>query len=381
MKTLFALNRSVRRLTPAAQLLMVLAVCTGHATARKAWAQDISSVVARSIASSALGSGTIVDRGVARADYTADASSQPYPMSSDGNWGNEWDPGMGWGDCPGGCPPSCRGRAEWLEFTRNRSGDSLTNAFPFNDFGYERGIRATVDFRWDCTHGWEVIYAGLFDWEQVTFATGLGTLNTVLAEGAGIDLSAFQTADAQTQLYQSELHSLESLYKCWGWDVIAVGWGGRYINLNEQLFFRSDDNTGDVGIIRSDATNHLLLGEVAIDMLFPLGRWSFDSTWKFALGTNVGDNVVFISNAGVPQVNHKDRDFEFAAMIEGGAYLRYFVTSRLAIRYGYEFWYIYGVGLAPNQLDPVVSTFSGRDFRGEDDVLVHGGSIGVEFGW
>jgi hypothetical protein len=95
----------------------------------------------------------------------------------------------------------------------------------------------------------------------------------------------------------------------------------------------------------------------------------------------VGQDHVFVSNGGVPQVNREDRDAEFAAMIEVGAYWRYFLTSRLAIRGGYEFWYIYGVGLAPNQITSVITPQTGRDFSGEDELLVHGASAGIEFGW
>jgi hypothetical protein len=302
------------------------------------------------------------------------------PYSPDLEAQSPWEPGLAFSGNEG-CPPAWRGRAEWLQFTRSESGDSLTSAFTFDDFDYQQGVRFTLDRRWDCTHGWEFVYAGLSDWRQETVAAGAGTLNATLTAGPGVSLSAFFSADSQQQIYDSDLHSFEAAYKCWGWNVIAVGWGSRYINLDEQLLFRSESAVNGIGLVQVATENHLVLSQVGVDMMFPLGRWSFDSSWKAALGANLGDSRVLVSNGGATQLFRRDEDIEFAALIEGATYLRFFVTPRLAVRAGYEFWYIYGVGLAPGQLDLTISSQTGRDFRGDNDILIHGFSVGVEYGW
>src|SRR5438132_873544 len=149
-------------------------------------------------------------------------AADPYAIADEVG---PYDPGMGW-TCGGSCPPSWRGRAEVLDFTRNRASDSFSNGFRFdNIFDYQQAGRFTLDRRYDCTHGWELVYAGPFNFHEEAAATGAGTLNSQLVAGRGIDLSAFFGADLQQQRYDSRLQSAEFAYKSWGWNVIAVSYG------------------------------------------------------------------------------------------------------------------------------------------------------------
>jgi hypothetical protein len=291
-----------------------------------------------------------------------------------------YDPGMGW-TCGGSCPPSWRGRVEVLDFTRNRASDNFSNGFRFdNIFDYQQAGRFTLDRRYDCTHGWELVYAGPFNFHEQAVATGAGNLNSALAAGRGINLSAFFGADLQEQRYDSRLQSAEFVYKSWGWNVIAVSYGGRYLNLNEKLAYTSVA-AGDIGALRIGTDNEIVLGQIGVDMFLPLGRWSFDTTWKGAIGANVASSDTFLSNAGTIEINRSLQRTEFAALIEGGAFARYFITPRLTARIGYEFWWLHGVALAPRQIGSAITRNTGSHLEGTTEILFYGGSAGVEYVW
>jgi len=311
-------------------------------------------------------------------DQLAPNAPDPYAIADEVG---PFEPGMGW-TCGGSCPPSWRGRAEWLNFTRNRGNDSLSNGFRFdNIFDYQQAGRFTLDRRYDCTHGWEIVYAGPFNFHEDGVATAPGTLNADLVAGAGVNLSAFFNANLQRQRYDSRLQSVEVGYKSWGWNVIAVSMGGRYLNLNDRLLFRSVVANNDVGFLQVNTNNEVVLGQFGLDMFLPLGRWSFDTTWKGALGATVGSSDVLVRNAGINQINRTDQGVEFAALVEGGTFLRYFVTQRLSARAGYEFWWIHGVGLASRQFGSTISNRVGREFRGTNEIFFYGASAGLEYVW
>jgi hypothetical protein len=95
----------------------------------------------------------------------------------------------------------------------------------------------------------------------------------------------------------------------------------------------------------------------------------------------VGSANVFVSNTGITQINRFDQDVEFAALIEGGTFVRYFVTPRLSARVGYEFWWMHGLGLASRQFGDQITPNTGRDFRGTNEVTFFGASFGIEYVW
>ncbi|HTM52648.1 MAG TPA: hypothetical protein VL175_01395, partial [Pirellulales bacterium] len=68
-----------------------------------------------------------------------------------------------------------------------------------------------------------------------------------------------------------------------------------------------------------------------------------------------------------------------AALIEGGAFVRYFVTPRLTLRAGYEFWWLYGLGLPTHQFGSRLNLNSGRNFQGTQDLFLYGASGGFEY--
>ena len=99
------------------------------------------------------------------------------------------------------------------------------------------------------------------------------------------------------------------------------------------------------------------------------------------IGTNVGSLDSFVSNAGIIEINRSLQRTEFAGLVEGGSFLRYFITPRLTARVGYEFWWIHGVALAPRQIGAAITQNTGRHLEGTTEVLFYGASAGVEYVW
>ena len=291
---------------------------------------------------------------------------------------------FGYGEYPTdfgqGCAPSWRFRVEWLEFRPHESGKSLSNEILFDDFSYQEGARLTIDRKYDCTQGWELVYMGPFEWSEETRTSAPGTLNFTPG-GSNVDLSAFNGADRHRHRLETDLDSFEALYKSWGWDVIAVSCGWRYLDIDEQLTFRSVDANGDRGALLIDTSNDLFGFQVGLDLLLPIDRWSFDSTMKGGLYANLAESSVFLRNAGITEANNEEEEIEFAATIEGGAYLRYFLTPRLTARVGYEYLWVYGLAKADEQFGRRIKRSTGTRVDGNGDIFYHGATAGFEFVW
>jgi hypothetical protein len=290
-----------------------------------------------------------------------------------------WEPPAYGPDCGFGCPPTWRIQAEYLLWNREgESNLSLSSGSRLTDFEYEEGGRITIGHKFDCAIGWEAVYTGPFEWIQTTTATGAGTLNTVL-QGNGVNLSAFNGANLHTQTYRSRLQSFEASQKWWGWDVITTSAGVRYLDIEENYFFGSVDANGDLGTFNIRTRNLLVGPQLGIEMLFPIGNISFDTNIKGALMANFGESSVSLVNAGVSQINNNVDDIEFAALVQGGYFVRYAITPRIIARVGYEYLWIYGLGIAPEQINTVfVGASTGRSFDGQGDTFYHGAAGGIE---
>jgi hypothetical protein len=285
-------------------------------------------------------------------------------------------------DCGLGCAPTWRTRFEALMY--NREGDSnasLSTGFRLNDFDYEEGGRVTIGRKYDCAMGWEVVYTGHFEWENFGVVNGAGTLNTSLQPGGAVNLSAFQGANQHAQVFRSRYQSVEAVEKWWGWDVITTSAGIRYIGVDEDYAFRSVDANNDIGLFTISVDNHLIGPQLGIDLLYPIDRVSFDGTLKGGLFANIADSDTILSNAGVIQFANSAEDVEFAAMIEWGTYIRFALTPRINLRAGYEILWIYGLGIAVDQIRNPIHTLTGRSLDGTGDTLYHGGTVGVEIIW
>jgi len=279
--------------------------------------------------------------------------------------------------CCGDCPPGWRIRADGLLFSREDVEYSFSNAFDLGELGYEEGGRISLIRHIDCLDAWEISFISPIEWEESGQVAGVG-LNSLLTSTT-LNLSEFNNATLHEQLYQSQLGSLEFNRRWFGWDVISTFAGVRYLNLSEDFLFTSTGAAG-TGALAVETNNHLLGGQVGLEMMFPIGRWMTMSTMKGGLYGNSVDGNMSLVNNGVGQFNNRAEDIEFAATFEFGYHVSFQITPSIKVRGGYEFLWLYGISLAPDQVLAPLTAFTG-DVLDDDETYYHGATGGVEIIW
>lgn len=298
------------------------------------------------------------------------AQAPAYPGGSELMWSQ---------DC-GGCPDSYYVHAEYLYFDREgRENISLSTAFVLEDFDFQSGGRLTAGRRFDCLNGWELSYVGHFDWDEFQQAAG-GPFNLTLGVLPGVNVTSFNNAVLHRQEYSSELDSFELLRRRWGWDVISVSQGFRYVRVEEDFRLTSINGAGDVGVLRSKTENNFAGYQMGIDLFYPTGNLTLAGKLKGGLYANFVDQSFSLTNAGVGFQNSGD-SVEFGSLVETGLHSIYHITDTLSLRGGYEIWWLYGVATAPQQPGGALSPFTGREVDADESVFYHGASVGVELVW
>lgn len=281
-------------------------------------------------------------------------------------------------DCGYSCPAAWTSELE--AFYLNREGDdrvSASSAFLLSDFDYEAGVRVTVHRHLDCLDGWDITYAGGFDWSEGGTRSGAG-FNPLFNVAGGINVSSFTNAVQHSQALRSRLHSLELNRKWYGWDVLAVGVGLRYLNVEEDYQLASIDAGGNSGFFGVETNNHAGGMQLLLEMKVPIGNWTTKARAKGGVFMNAADANTLLTNAGAVELANSDDDIEFASLIEFGYFLRYRLTQNISIQAGYEFWWVYGLAVAPDQLQATVTPRTGLDVDGNGDTWYHGGTAGIE---
>ena len=287
------------------------------------------------------------------------------------------------GDCCQPCPRRRYVIAEGLLFRREGEFTQLSTAFAADGFDYEIGGRATFGVRADCLNGWEASYMTTEPWYTQSSQAG-GALFPTFTAGGGLtaaNLSSFTGADFQETVYKSHLQSFEYNRLDWGWDVISLGFGLRYLTLEDDLRFTSIKGA-DRGDLMLEMNNHIFGPQWTGELFYDIGNRAFMS-WKGKVGVfaNINDgNATFINQGpGATAFTNSDQNVGFAAMGELQANLYYKLTRNTRLRAGYEAWYLYGAATANDQLTSVITPSFGRSINDEDDVFMHGATVGFEW--
>ncbi len=279
--------------------------------------------------------------------------------------------------CCGDCPPGWHARVDGLLLNREIREYTSSNVLTFDDLGYEQGARLSLIRRLDCLDAWEITYVGPYQWEEVGQLAGVGLTSQLTS--TTLDLSEFNNATLHAQRLRSTLNSLEVNRRWFGWDVISTFAGVRYLHIGEDYLFNSTGTMG-LGELTTETNNHLLGAQLGMELMYPVGRWSTTASVKGGLFGNVIDGSASLTNNGVGQFSNAAEDFGFAAAVEVGYFASFQVTPRIKFRAGYEFWWLYGVALATDQ---VTSPLTANTGRAVDDAttVYHGATAGVEIDW
>ncbi|RMF40637.1 MAG: hypothetical protein D6753_11330 [Planctomycetota bacterium] len=289
------------------------------------------------------------------------------------------------------CAPGCdvtaylSYEALWL---RREGDDRFTlsrNTFlPDFDFelGGDFGGRYTVGWLQNCVDGWEVSYVGPYDWQRSATVSGAATLQSNFFPTGGYtasEVSAFNDADVHIQAYRAQLQTIELNRRWWEWDVVSTMIGIRFVDYEEDFLFSSVNGTVGNGLFLQSTDNEMIGIQAGIEAMYPVTlRLNAGVRAKGGVYANFADSQTFLNNAGTIVLNAGDSDVDVAGLIEVGYFANYSVTRSIRITGGYELWYMPGIATIPEQRSQVVSPSSGTTVFTDNEVVVHGGSVGVQ---
>ncbi len=268
----------------------------------------------------------------------------------------------------------------WLK-RENDERFSLSNNSFLSDFEFERGGRYTAGYLSDCVNGWEIVYAGPFDWRRTANVAGAANLqsNLVPTVYTAAQIDTFNSADQHFQDYRVQLNSFELNRRWWTWDVLSTMIGLRYVDYEEDyLFFSNRVGTG-TGVLIESVDNQLLGAQIGADVLYPFSlRGNVGFRGKAGVYANLDERSTFLRNGGTVLLNAGDEDVDVAGIIEMGVVANYHIVPSIRLTAGYEFWYMPGTATVPEQRPGQISPASGTTVFDDADLFLHGGSVGLQ---
>lgn len=287
------------------------------------------------------------------------------------------------------CEPFWYVSVETLFMQRQDGTYSASPSFEMDGYGFEAIPRLTIGCVPDCINGCELTFTGVADWKQSGAASnpagGIGTFLTPASPFGPDDISAFSDSTDQSQSLEARYWSVEANKTMVGYEVARCLCGIRYINYEELYNYAAEDALTPGGItptvlgsLTSETTNHLIGGQVGIDLLYPICRRGYtDFRARAGVFANFADMDFDFRNNLDTTLFADDDTIAVSGLIEVAGGLRFQVTDCLSIRAGGELWWLSGIATATdqfrNQIGGVGKTRTGSDF------FVAGGTLGAEF--
>lgn len=272
-----------------------------------------------------------------------------------------------------------------LYLTRSNGEVRGINLSPINDFDYGFGARVTSGRRSDAANGREWSYFGTFDIEEGgTVTDGPGRINrTFIPDGTFLtaaSVSPFSNVNVASERLETAVHSFELNRVRWGWDVVKVLFGARYVYLEDDYDLRTANIFAETGTLSVDAKNHLIGPQVGLEMFYDVGfRWSLSGFGKFGLMLNAYDADVNATANGFGLTSSGTNEADLSYLVDLGITAHYQLTNRARFRVGYNAFYLGDVTTASEAFPRVLSPFSSSSLDADDDALFTGLSLGLEF--
>lgn len=269
-----------------------------------------------------------------------------------------------------------------LYFNREGGEPRTMNLNPASEFDGGVGARFTIGRRQDAANGREFTYVGAFDLDdQGTVTDPLGRITprfvpdgTFLGFG---DLTGFANVTTLSEEVETQFHSFEYNRVRWGWDVVKVLFGARYILLEDEYTSQtvSGANTGSFEI---DAINHMIGPQIGAELFYDVGyRWSVSGFGKIGYLLNAFDSDFEVINNDFPVVDGGDDSTTGTFLLDLGITGHYQLSSNSRFRLGYNLLYFDGVASSEETVPFTLSPFTTID-GGDDDAFFHGLSLGFE---
>jgi len=324
------------------------------------------------------------------------------------------------GGCTGGCERSHSGMGEtyWIVdsvfFQRdNQSTDQILAAIGPDaiittgepQFAVQPGLRLFRGAVNDCGRGWEIGYLGVWNMFADLEEGGRANINggdplSFLVDGfdgrslaRASYLSTLNTAEANL-LWRSchrgfSRHSAYPWERCGNYRRGTFDWlaGFRWAGLDEAASLQLSGGAfpGPSSYNVRSSTN-LFGGQIGGRGRMEWDRWAIDGWAKAALaGTAMSQSADPIASVYVPDPPIRPA----RSATEGGVgfigdinvNLSYRLNDTWRLRTGYNFLWLTGVALAPNQFDFNDSSTAGTALNGGAGVFLHGANLGLEAAW
>jgi hypothetical protein len=167
------------------------------------------------------------------------------------------------------------------------------------------------------------------------------------------------------------------------WSYLA---GLRYFDLEEQLDWsatgiRSQDDADGVYLIH--ASNNLFGVQLGLAMTYESDRWNVSVHSKhgfYANDARVTDDVSYTGSAAAEENNftNDNHDNALSFVSQGGVTARYHLRPNLSLRVGWEYLFVSGVALAPNNANFIPTK---EQIGVTSDIFYQGVSAGTEYFW
>jgi hypothetical protein len=319
-----------------------------------------------------------------------------------------------------GCTGGCGGRAEtyWIFdvvfFQRdNQSTDQILAAIGPNalittgepQFAVQPGIRLFRGHVDDCGRGWEVGYLGV--WNMFADLEEGGVANINGADPLSLVVDGFDGRSLARATYRSTLNTAEvnllsrschrgfsrvSAYpweRCGNYRRGTFDWlaGFRWAGLDEAagLELAGAGYPGPSFYDVRSSTN-FFGGQIGGRGRMEWDRWAIDGWAKAALAgtamTQSADPIVSVF-APDPPIRPARSATEGGVGFIGdiNVNLSYRLSDTWRLRTGYNFLWLTGVALAPNQFDFAATNTAGTGLAGGAGVFLHGANLGLEAAW
>jgi hypothetical protein len=230
------------------------------------------------------------------------------------------------------------------------------------------GPRVGIARRLSCSHDLEFEFFGIDGWTSSTAVTTPGAF-LPLPSGL-VGTSPINVA------YGSELYSTELNWRyAWGCHLKTL-LGFRWFELHEDMLFR--DALSPPALLVGDVDNHLYGFQLGLEaVVLRVSRLEIECGLKCGIYHNDVDLAGASPQAAQQVLLGADHTAFCGELMVG---VNYCLTSRLALRAGYQVMWIEGVALLPEQLDNFDPATGGIvDLGGSP--LYHGGFVGLQCLW
>jgi hypothetical protein len=259
----------------------------------------------------------------------------------------------------------------------DEAGPTPTNPARLNaedlDFDYAPGFRlGLLHYLSDC-HSIGIGYFGVDGWNDSATVFPPPSPLFVQYPGAGVPIPGAVTFSNGTDLYSAEINFRRHVTS---WLAFVAGF--RWVELNDYLL-TSSSVLGPLYSI--DTNNHLYGPQLGLDAIFwdEGGRLRVDGWLKAGVMYNRADQRTNEFIFGPATVADSDDHTAFLGDLGISALIR--LTGSLGFRLGYQFLWLEGVALAPDQIAPTDITVPVTVLDTSGGPYFNGGFVGLELSW